>query len=124
MIAVVLAVLAVITGTLHGSRDNRPIANARIEVRSTSGTIATTTARNGRFALVGVPAGQATLTLDAPGYSPVSIKMCIHADEDRRLALKLTTGGSIPQLKAVSDYDNAAANGIPQSTTNAYYLGC
>src|SRR6185437_10290676 len=123
MSAVLLAVLAVISGTLHAWHDNRPIANARIALRSGSTTISTTTGRDGRFTLMGVPAGAATLTLDAPGFAPASVRMCVYQDEVRTLALKMRTGGSAPQLNAVSNYNSAVANGLHQNTSDVYFLG-
>lgn len=123
---VLFAVLAVLSGTVHGWHDNRPVAHAQVTVQIGGSAVAsTTTGRDGRFVLAGVPPGAALLTVVAPGYAPVSVRMCVHENEVRRLPLRMAAGGSIPYLTAVSKYDASVANGLnPDTAADVYNIGC
>ncbi len=118
--------LATFRGTLHAWHGTRPVPNARVSIRLASGgTIATTSDAHGAFALLGVPPGKALLTVEADGYSPTSIRLCVHPDETRFLPLRLISAGSIPQLTEVVRYNSAVANGVNRDTAaNVYYVGC
>lgn len=114
---------ALLRGTIHAWHDASIIRHARVTVHLGSDVYSTTTDAHGVFTLFGIPPGRALMTLDAQGYSPVSIRFCVHPDEVRALPLRMIAGGSIPQLQAASDYDSGIANGLNANTaSDVYYL--
>jgi len=79
----------IITGTVRSAADNRPIANARVEVMSieTGTTRVRTTNEKGQYTLLFPDGGgQYRVTARAIGLSPASVSLNRLADEDRLVA--------------------------------------
>jgi hypothetical protein len=79
----------IITGTVRSAADNRPIANARVEVMSieTGTTRVRTTNEKGQYTLLFPDGGgQYRVTARAIGVQPASVSLNRLADEDRLVA--------------------------------------
>ena len=56
---------------------------------------ATTTDKNGRFTFLGLQPGLVYIEVDARGYTPVGLPVCVEVDDSRTLPIQLWTSAAI-----------------------------
>jgi hypothetical protein len=90
--------VATLQGTVSDPIHHRAIAGADIALDSPRGVLRTRTNDRGQFAFVGVPAGPVGVTIDADGYSRLTIATCVLPGEARGMSVFI-----VPQVSAISN---------------------
>lgn len=101
-----------------------PIKNAQLTLLSGAFVASTATDADGFFVFMAVPPGPATIEVSAPGFSSVSVPVCVEAGVFRTLPIRLRAGGSLPQLIANANY-NKRLQQLPDPgiTSDLYSIG-
>lgn len=100
------------TGGLSGTvvsmqlRPQRVVAGAKVLAHSGAVETSTTTDKRGNFIFLSLPPGLVQVQVLAPGYVPLDFAACVQADVIRTLPIKLSPGGSLPQLNEMVRYNN------------------
>ncbi len=126
------------TGGIRGSLSSRniiqnipvirPLKNVRLSVHSGQGTEleATTTDENGLFTFMSLSPGLLYINVDAPGYTPTKVRVCVQADVFQTLPIELWASAArgIPYQNAMYQYNSKLRyRPNPNVTSDLYSIG-
>jgi tetratricopeptide (TPR) repeat protein len=113
-------------GAITSDGDNRPIADARIELATVGGeTISVTfSGDNGRFTFMNLPKGQYTITVTANGYESATQHVMIIGNNlpSVRMALRKPVNHD-ENTSSLSDSVSSRELMLPQKAQEAYHKG-
>jgi TonB-dependent SusC/RagA subfamily outer membrane receptor len=114
---------ATVQGTITEAGTARPLVNAQVTIRGTG--IGTLTNSQGRFQLVNVPSGQATLRVELMGYEAATQTITVRAGEATTVNLTLAQSaiaieGLVVTAMGITQRERAIATSV--QTVNAEEL--
>ena len=110
------AIFSQVHGVVHDPQ-HRPIAGARIELRSANSafTQSTVTAHDGSFSFASIPLGDYLLTISQPGFSTAKQDLTLASDTSPILHIELQLG-TVEQSATVTTSTSAASDTVTPIT--------